>query len=159
MEEQRIGRWADLRYEGQAFEVQAAAPPGRSTRPGGFVDQVLGALPRRARTALRVLLPRPPDTVVEWVNLRVAAFGPIDQPRSDEIPAGGGAVAERSRPVFFDDWIDTPIYDRDTLGAGDTISGPADRRGVRLDDPASSPTSRSWWTHSATSCDSQTGAQ
>ena len=27
--------------------------------------------------------------------------------------------------MFFDDWVDTPIHDRGTLGAGDTVPGPA----------------------------------
>ena len=65
------------------------------------------------------------DAVIEWVNLRVAAFGPITSPEPIEVAAGSGAEPARTRPVFFDEWIDTPIFDRETLGAGDTIRGPA----------------------------------
>jgi len=27
--------------------------------------------------------------------------------------------------VYFDAWVDADVYDRDSLGAGDTIAGPA----------------------------------
>ena len=27
--------------------------------------------------------------------------------------------------MFFDDWVETPTYDRAGLGAGDVVSGPA----------------------------------
>jgi N-methylhydantoinase A len=66
-----------------------------------------------------------PDVVVEWVNLRVAAFGPITSPEPAPIETGTGAVASTTRPVFFDEWVDTPIFQRGTLGAGDSIRGPA----------------------------------
>jgi N-methylhydantoinase A len=27
--------------------------------------------------------------------------------------------------VFFDDWVEAPVYDRARLGAGDVVEGPA----------------------------------
>ena len=54
----RALRAADLRYFGQAFEIQVPAPDGAiddGVRRGGR-----GALPRRARALLRLLLPRRP---------------------------------------------------------------------------------------------------
>ena len=39
---------------------------------------------------------------------------------------GGTARAARgSRRVFFDDWADTPTYDRTRLAPGDVVAGPA----------------------------------
>jgi N-methylhydantoinase A len=64
---------------------------------------------------------------VEWVNLRVTGVGPIRKPGPRTVAPGGGAQTARSgtRAVFFDDWIETAIYDRAQLGAGDVVDGPA----------------------------------
>ncbi len=122
--EQRLSRWADLRYEGQAFEVQAAVPAGDITGEA-FVDAVLGAFHDEHERLYGYCYRDRDDTVIEWVNLRVAAFGPITSPAPAEIAAGTGAEPSRRRPVYFDDWIDTPIHDRGSLGAGDVVAGPA----------------------------------
>ena len=64
---------------------------------------------------------------VEWVNLRVTGVGPIRKPEVREVAAGVGAASARtgSRQVYFDDWVETPVYDRARLGAGDVVDGPA----------------------------------
>ena len=65
---------------------------------------------------------------VEWVNLRVSAIGPIARPVLPELPRGDGRPARALtgvRPVFFDSWVDTPIYARSGLLPGDEIAGPA----------------------------------
>jgi N-methylhydantoinase A len=36
----------------------------------------------------------------------------------------GGAISG-SRRVFFDDWVDTPTYNRPDLAPGDVVTGPA----------------------------------
>ena len=123
--EQRIERWADLRYEGQAFEVQAAAPTGPIEGPA-FVEAVLAAFHDEHERQYGYCYRDRPDEVVEWVNLRVSAFGPIASPEPRPVVPGSGAEPARTRPVFFDgDWMETPIVDRATLGAGDTVAGPA----------------------------------
>ena len=66
------------------------------------------------------------DQPVEWVNLRVTGIGPIERPPVPEIPATTGApVAIGVRRVRFGDWVDTPLYDRGELRAGDVVDGPA----------------------------------
>jgi len=128
LEGQQLSRWADLRYEGQAFEVQAPVPGGEITGPDageGFVEAVLGAFHDEHERLYGYCYRDKADAVVEWVNLRVAAFGPINSPAPIRIGAGSGADPARSRRVYFDEWVDTPIYDRDALGAGDTVVGPA----------------------------------
>ena len=64
---------------------------------------------------------------VEWVNLRVTGVGPIRKPEVREVAAGTGAEQARrgSRQVYFDAWVDAPVYDRARLGAGDVVEGPA----------------------------------
>jgi N-methylhydantoinase A len=57
----------------------------------------------------------------------VTGVGLIRPPAVREVPPGRGSDPARtgSRPVFFDDWVATPTYDRARLGAGDVVEGPA----------------------------------
>jgi N-methylhydantoinase A len=70
-----------------------------------------------------------PGDPVEFVSLRTVAVGPVTAPAFQERPAAAGpaAPAER-RPVFFeeaDGFVDCPIYDRESLGPGARLVGPA----------------------------------
>jgi N-methylhydantoinase A len=65
---------------------------------------------------------------VEWVNLRVSGIGPIRRPdvvRLEPADSGPDRAVSGARRVFFDDWVDTPTYDRPRLGPGDVVPGPA----------------------------------
>jgi N-methylhydantoinase A len=75
---------------------------------------------------------------VEWVNLRVSGIGPIRRPQPPRPPArddgpesagagpaGAGRACTGWRPVYFDSWLDTPIYQRSALAPGDEFTGPA----------------------------------
>ena len=90
--DQRLVRWADLRYEGQAFEVQVPAPAG----PIGdaFVEAVLAGFHDEHERQYGYCYRDRSDVIIEWVNLRVAGFGPIDSP--DPIPIGAGSGASPS---------------------------------------------------------------
>ena len=64
----------------------------------------------------------------EFVNARAAAIGVTDSADVVRPAPAGGTEARETRPVWFDeaaDFVDTPIYDRDALGAGATLEGPA----------------------------------
>ena len=39
--------------------------------------------------------------------------------------SGAQAAQRGTREVFFDDWVLAAVYDRDRLGAGDVVVGPA----------------------------------
>jgi N-methylhydantoinase A len=126
--EQRIERAADLRYDGQAFEVRAEAP-GSGAGGTGFLDGVVGAF-HDAHEALYGYCYRDrPDHGVEWVNLRVTGVGPIARPAIGLAEAGGGdpsAARHGNRRVYVaGEWYDTALYDRSRLRAGDAVSGPA----------------------------------
>ena len=140
-EQHRYTRTVDLRYFGQAYEVRVAAPEGD-------VDEAYAA--RRRRRASTTSTARSTATTsattrrqqVEWVNLRVTGVGPITRPELRDLAAAEGAadVRERAhrsvRPVCFDadaGYVDTDVWWRPDLLAGDTIDGPGDHRGVRLD--------------------------
>ena len=68
------------------------------------------------------------DAVVELTGLRVEATGRLSKPAVLEVPPGGPAEAARtgSQRVWFDDeWRLATVYDRDRLGAGAVLRGPA----------------------------------
>ena len=124
-EQRRFVRTADLRYYGQAYEVRVDVPDGP-------VDaDLLALVADRFHDEHKALYDYDfrDDTrqEVEWVNLRVTGVGPIRKPEVREVAAGAGAESARtgSRRVYFDDWVDTPVYDRARLGAGDVVEGPA----------------------------------
>jgi N-methylhydantoinase A len=121
-------RSADLRYDGQAFEV-------RIDVPGGPVDAALtdAALARFHDEHERLYgycYRDRPEHGVEWVNVRLTGVGPLDAPSLAEVAAAAGPVAPVGRrPVHFGgtggEWHDTPVIARDALGAGAVVVGPA----------------------------------
>ena len=123
---QRMQRTADLRYVGQAFEVRVPVPDGRLDAEGS--DMVAQAFHAAHRQLYGYDFATDPRQAVEWVNLRVSGIGPIRRPDVVELPTrDGGAdrAVTGSRRVFFDDWIDTPTYNRPDLAPGDVVTGPA----------------------------------
>ncbi|GAB3067379.1 hydantoinase/oxoprolinase family protein [Intrasporangium mesophilum] len=135
-ESHRYVRTVDLRYFGQAYEVRVPAPDGPVD------ERYAAAVADRFHDEHRALYGydfRGDDTQqVEWVNLRVTGIGPITRPELREIPSaqdGSAAMPDierralRSRrPVCFDaadGYIDTAVWWRADLLAGDTVSGPA----------------------------------
>jgi N-methylhydantoinase A len=123
---QRMQRTADLRYVGQAFEVRVPVPDGRLDAEG--CDTVAQAFHAAHRQLYGYDFAGDARQAVEWVNLRVSGIGPIRRPDMVELaPRDGGPdrAVTGSRRVFFDDWVDTPTYDRPGLGPGDVVHGPA----------------------------------
>jgi N-methylhydantoinase A len=65
------------------------------------------------------------DETVELVNLRLIATVPVDRPELSESPAEGEAEPAR-RPANFDgEWLEVPVLDREVMGSGSEVSGPA----------------------------------
>ncbi|HEU4545522.1 MAG TPA: hydantoinase/oxoprolinase family protein [Microlunatus sp.] len=124
-EERQFVRTADLRYYGQAYEVRVDVPEGVVT------PELLATVADRFHDEHRALYDydfrEDPRQEVEWVNLRVTGVGPIRKPEVREVDAGSGAATARTgtRSVYFEEWVDTPLYDRARLGAGDVVEGPA----------------------------------
>jgi len=67
------------------------------------------------------------DIPVVIVSLKTAVSGVRAQPVSTpaQTADAGKARATGMRPVYFEGWRDTPIYDRPTLLPGQSFSGPA----------------------------------
>ena len=65
------------------------------------------------------------DNDAEIVNLRLVSTGVTDKPVLDLGVTDSGGAASTTRPVWFGDWSDTPVLDRETLAAGRRLQGPA----------------------------------
>jgi N-methylhydantoinase A len=124
--EQRLQRSADLRYVGQAFEVRV--PVGDGPVGAALLDTACQDFHAAHRRLYGYDFATDPRQAVEWVNLRVSGIGPIRRPDVVELPTREGGV-DRSvtgtRPVFFDDWVETPVHARTGLAPGDVVVGPA----------------------------------
>jgi len=64
--------------------------------------------------------------MAEISNLRLTAIGTTAKPPSRGIPDGASEPRARtSRRVFFDEWLETPVYERSALAAGTMVASPA----------------------------------
>ena len=123
--ERQFVRTADVRYYGQAYEVRVDVPDGAAGE--SMFERVADTFHAEHKSLYGYDFRTDPRQEVEWVNLRVTGIGPIRKPEVHQIAEGSGAEAARTgtRRVYFEEWVDAPIYDRARLGAGDVIEGPA----------------------------------
>jgi N-methylhydantoinase A len=116
----RLTRLADLRYRHQGFELTVPWPERALS-----VDALIARFHERHRQLYTYALA---DAPVEIVTLRVAAAGRV---RRFTLPPLGRRRAGRARPakrrVYFAGrgWVACPCVDRETLGAGAVVRGPA----------------------------------
>jgi N-methylhydantoinase A len=126
-DEHRFVRTADLRYDGQAFEVRVPAPEGAID--AAFQRTVVERFHDEHERLYGYCYRDQPRHGIEWVNLRVSGIGPITRPELQRIGPGDGTVTSAStgtRDVRFEaDALPTPIYARERLRAGDVVVGPA----------------------------------
>jgi N-methylhydantoinase A len=113
----------DVRYSGQGNEVTIWVGEG-STWTLSDAD-VLTAFENEYRRIYGLTIP---DVTVEVVTWRLAVSADADPVEPDPVARGTGAVPIGTRPVVFgraQDPVETPVYKRPTLGAGDRFEGPA----------------------------------
>ena len=132
-EQHRYSRTVDLRYFGQAYEVRVAAPEGDVDE--AYAADVASRFHDEHRALYGYDFRSDPTQQVEWVNLRVTGVGPITRPELRDLASAetaGAGVHERAhrsvRPVCFDadsGYVDTDVWWRPDLLAGDTVHGPA----------------------------------
>jgi N-methylhydantoinase A len=120
----RFTRSAQMRYQGQTYEVTVGLPEGVLDAP------TLGRLMQSFHDVHRVEYGVASDEFQpEIVSLSVTAIGLM--PRLSEAPpiarkSSDDALDVRHRRVRFDgQWIETPVYDGAALPAGASIAGPA----------------------------------
>jgi N-methylhydantoinase A len=117
---------ADLRYEGQSYELSTPVKRKESLTPADIKEIVdlFHELHHRIYAYGSV------DEMVEFINLRVAAVGKVPEVSLAHTGGSGGdaEVARKgTRPVHFptEGFIDTTIYERALLRPGHVVRGPA----------------------------------
>ncbi len=119
-----IQRLADLRYTGQAYEITLPVPKGGITK--NWLTQLATTFHDRHQQQYGFASRDAPVTIV---NLRVITQEPMPVPQLADIPEQVGDPPIRAkREVYFEELeqtIDTPIYERSSLGIGAQIIGPA----------------------------------
>jgi N-methylhydantoinase A len=103
-----------LRYAGQGAEIAVPWSVDRDTLCARFSE------------AHRVLNGFVLESPIELVTLRVEASGRSVAAPHPALPPGNGARPVQQQPVWFGtECEDVPLYDRDALGQGDQMAGPA----------------------------------
>jgi N-methylhydantoinase A len=114
-------RFADLRHEGQGYEIRVPV----TTSAGDFPGSMLAAFDE----VYRALYERPgPHVPVEAVNWRVVSSGPRPEFQLARAPESGtGDTRKGSRPVWFPEaggYVETDVHDRYAMGPELTLDGP-----------------------------------
>ena len=120
--EVRVAYAADMRYVGQAYELEVpiAAPVTAGSVPD--VVTAFHAVHERVYGYARVQQP------VEFVNFRAVHTFPLPRPVVAAAARSGGSLdAARlgSRPAYFGEFVPTAIYERARLPLGVRVPGPA----------------------------------
>ena len=103
---------ADLRYVGQSFELTVPAEDPQNMT-AAFHDA------HNRRFGYRM-----DEESVETISVRLTVTRPIDLPDLSD-PSEGQDTTARARSANFDgEWIETPVLQRDTIGAGTKVEGP-----------------------------------
>ncbi len=113
----------DIRYVGQEFPIQT--PVEEAAIAGGDMARIRAAFDEIHD---RRFGHHAPGEAVELVNIRLTATGKRERSRFPELPPSTTDALIARRNVIFDDsleGIDCPIYDRERLGPGARVSGPA----------------------------------
>lgn len=120
----------DCRYVGQGYELRVQAPDGEIDTE--WVQKVAQGFHELHG---RMYSQRFDDKPVQLVNVRVTGIGAVPPIRLPKIPNGGpdatpALVATTQTLMWTDDagdpsWVDTPVYSRELLEAGNTFPGPA----------------------------------
>ena len=114
LEDPEYTRRADLRYRGQSFELTVEA-------------EALQELEKRFHAAHEQRYGyRMEDEAVELVNLRLVATVPVEKPELEEPEyREGEAESGRREANFGGEWREAPVLDRERMGEGSEVAGPA----------------------------------
>ena len=107
----------DMRYVGQSYTL--AVPCDPETVELSELRTAFGA--SHARTFGH----DDAASDAEIVNIRLVSRGLADRPALAFGPERDGDPLIERRPVWFDAWIDCPVYDRAAMAVGHALEGPA----------------------------------
>ncbi|WP_405229274.1 hydantoinase/oxoprolinase family protein [Lentisalinibacter sediminis] len=111
-------RSADMRYIGQEYSIKVSFPSDST------LDDIVAAFHESHDRRYGHSSPKAP---VEFVNLRLAAFGALDRSSAERPAAADGSKSARlgEREAIYDgERLSTPIFDRTRLNQDDVLSGP-----------------------------------
>jgi len=128
LETATVRRLADGRFLGQGFDLVVTLPDGPYDASAETRRRLSAAFESAYREKFSLT---PPDVPVEFINVRVAVRAPVAG--ADVVvkgPIGGDAAgaAKGTRAVYFPEargFIETAVFDRYRLRAGDELMGPA----------------------------------
>ena len=112
-----LSRFLDMRYHGQEHTVRVPVDSIDSLE----MNERFHALHERAYT-FRL------NSAVEIVNFHLTAFVATPKPKFKRAaPVKGPVRIKSTRDVHYDDWglLTSAVYERDTLGPGAVVQGPA----------------------------------
>ena len=118
----RFERSCDMRYRGQAYEINVPVPEVAADRLVATMTDAFHALHRALYGQAAEGDP------VEFVNYRVTGIGMIRKQELKPLDGGAGRVAPGGvRRVRFPraGWIEAPVFERADLAPGVELSGPA----------------------------------
>lgn len=119
----RFDRTCDMRYRGQAYEINVPLP---DAAPDALVEAMADAFHALHRSLYGQAAEGDP---VEFVNYRVTGVGVMKKPDLKPLDgkANGESAPKGARRAYFPGigWAETPTYERSTLAPGATIAGPA----------------------------------
>jgi len=123
-ETRQFNRSADVRYIGQAYEVNVGMPDGP------LDDAALDKLRAEFHALHKQLYAHNhPDKPIEFVSARLTALGLTSAPEMHAVAeTGKKPKAKESVKVFFEEtdaFSETPVYDRVDLHPGASFAGPA----------------------------------
>jgi N-methylhydantoinase A len=113
----------DARYSGQGNEITVPLGVGESWPTD--LETVRQQFAKQYEAVYGMTIPGVSVEVVTW---RISAFAPAPQVSLAATKATATVTAKQSRPVRFargEDAVETPVFDRDALGVGTQITGPA----------------------------------
>jgi N-methylhydantoinase A len=122
--EVRVLRFADMRYVGQAYELEVSVPDQLSPQALSIIVQAFHEKHQQ------VYGHSSPEERVEFVNLRTVHVHALPKPEL-AVDIGGTSLAEAHkgvRPVYFVEdrgYVDTPLFERAGLPARACLEGPA----------------------------------
>jgi N-methylhydantoinase A len=120
----RFARSADLRYGGQAYEVNVPVPDGP------LDESALDTMRHEFHTLHKQLYAHNhPDKPIEFVSARLTALGLTSAPEMHAgTETGKAPAAKETLKVYFEEtdrFTDTAVYDRSDLHPGASFEGPA----------------------------------
>jgi N-methylhydantoinase A len=128
LENAAIRRLADGRFMGQGFDLVVALPDGPYDDGPDSRRRLTAAFETAYREKFALT---PPGVPVEFLNIRVAVRAPVSGSEvvlQGQRGTGAASALKGSRPAYFHEaggFVETAVYDRQRLGVGDELAGPA----------------------------------